>query len=138
MPSPLNHLAEASIEPQVFGAPFVVAATTVAVAVSASTWKRAPAAIIRTRLTAPASTKARNVFSFIGWPVEELHLLGDLDARRLAMPADKHLDEIGDAAMLFQGGRPRGLFQRWVDSQVERCGLRRRHDLLSIKESIAM
>ena len=46
-----------------------------------------PVATTRTRLIAPASTSARNVFSFIAGLVEQFRLLGDRDAGVFAMAA---------------------------------------------------
>ena len=95
-----------------------------------STWKRAPSATMRSRLTAPASTSARRVFSFITRRfLEKIHLLGDRNARGLAMTADQQLDQVRHTAVLAQRRHPRRFLQRRVDPQVEGAGFLRGHGI---------
>src|SRR6478736_9220231 len=123
MPKPRSHLAEASIVPQVRGAPLVVIAICVEAAVSTSTRNRPPSATMRSRFTAPASIKARRVFSFIAAAPEQFRLFRDRDPGALAMPADKQFDQVGNAAMLVQGRDPSCLLDCRIDAEVESAGL---------------
>src|SRR6185312_1510324 len=129
MPKPRTQRADASSVLQVFGLPLPVAATSVPLAVSASTWKRAPSAMMRTRRTAPAATSARNTFSSIVGLLrsEQFGLGGNLDVRRLAVPADQQLDQVGDAAVFAQRGDAHGFLDGRIDAQIERGGFVGRH-----------
>lgn len=37
----------------------------------------------------------------------------------LAVPADQHLDQVGDRAVITKGRDPQGLFEGWVDAEIE-------------------
>jgi hypothetical protein len=60
--------------------------------------------------TAPASTSARTIFSFMVFIREQLRLFGDLYADPFAVLTDQEFDHVGITAVIQLGGYSQGLF----------------------------
>jgi hypothetical protein len=74
-------------------------------------------------LIAPAWTSALSTFSFIAFLPKESLLLWDGNTHLLAMSPDQHLEHVGDAAVVADGGFPYRLLQYRIDPQIQARGL---------------